>query len=343
MTLSETVAGHGSQIDSQAELHVPRSVFTAEELRGVGQNDRSAAYTDGARSDVRPRGSRSSMRSTSKIIRTGLGIVSALAFGFALNVVVGSKVEHRAAQTREFNAIRSELTATTTALAPTGPRLADGKPLPLGTPMALIRIPSIGVNEVVDEGTSGTVLMDGPGHLRSSVFPGGVGTSEIFGRSSTYGGPFARLGQLHKGARITVTTQDGTFTFVVIDVRRAGARIPSLVVGRARLTLATSIESSFVATGVLWVDADLVKGTAFSPAAPVVKTVPGDERPLGMEIGALWGVAAWLVVLALVLVAATWTWERRGHAQAWITFVGPVAVIGYFLADQIGALMPNIM
>lgn len=330
VTLSESMVHRTSQVAPHEQ--VPHS-FVDTAMYREGGRDTGAARLQGGHAPT---------RSMAEIIRTGLAVVAALAFGFALNVAVGSNVEHRAAQTKEFNILRSELTATTSALAPTGPRLSDGKPLPPGTPMALIRIPAIGVSEVVDEGTSSPVLMDGPGHLRSSVFPGGIGTSEIFGRSSTYGAPFAHIAQLRKGARITVTTQDGTFTFAVLDVRRAGARIPPLGAGQARLTLATSIETSFVATGVVWVDADLVTGTAFSPVAPVVKTVPADEQPLGMDLGALWGAGAWLAVLALVLVGATWTWRHRGHAQAWITFVGPIAVIGYFLADQVGALMPNL-
>lgn len=331
--MSESVVHRMPQVAPHEEVPYPPNIFLESAMYREGRRDTGTA---------RLRRGQASTTSVAEIIRTGLGIVAALALGFALNVAVGSNVEHRAAQTREFNVLRTELTATTSSLAPTGPRLADGEPLPLGTPMALLRIPSIGVNEVVDEGTSGSVLMDGPGHLRSSVFPGGIGTSEIFGRSSTYGDPFAQIAQLHKGARINVTTQDGTFAFAVLDVRRAGARIPPLGAGQSRLTLATAIEASFVATGVVWVDADLVKGTAFSPVAPVVKTVPTDEQPLGMNLAALWGAGAWLAVLALVLVAATWTWRHRGHAQAWISFAGPIAVIGYFLADQVGALMPNL-
>jgi sortase A len=303
----------------------------------------AASFSGGDEDNVPRSASQFLTGSTAKTVRSAFAIVAALAFGFALNVVVGSRVEHSAAQTEEFNALRPELNAGVAPIGSRLGRLGNGTPVPLGTPMALIEIPSIGVKEVVDEGTTGAVLMNGPGHLPSSVFPGGVGTSEILGRSAAYGGPFARIAQLHKGATITVTTQGGTFEFAVIDVRRAGAVIPALGAGQARLTLATAIESSFIPTGVVWVDADLIHGTPFAATQPVVKTVPPDEQPLGMDIGSLWGVAAWLAVLAVVLAGAKWTWRHRGHAQAWIIFFGPIAVIGYLLADQVGALLPNLM
>ena len=281
------------------------------------------------------------------VVRGALLLISALALGFALNVVAGGRVEQSATQSEEFNALRTELAAGTAAGQP---RLSDGRPLPLGTPIALLEIPSIGVHQVVDEGTTGAVLMDGPGHLRSSVFPGGVGTSEIFGRSATYGGPFARIAQLRKGAKITVTSQNGTFTFSVVDVRRAGAVIPALDAGHARLTLATATESSFVPTGVVWVDANLDGGTVFAAYPPVMKTVSADEQPLGTIastpgslVGWLTKVMALLVAFGLVLAGAIWTWRKRGHPQAWIIFSGPIAVVGYFLAGLVGALLPNVM
>jgi LPXTG-site transpeptidase (sortase) family protein len=209
--------------------------------------------------------------------------------------------------------------------------------------MALLEIPSLGVKEVVGEGTTGPVLMSGPGHLRSTVFPGGVGSSVIFGRAATYGGPFAHIHELHRGAQIKVTTAVGTSTFRVVDTRYAGDVVPPLASGQARLTLATATTSFFVPSGVVWVDADLVGSPL--PAASPAAAVPTSERPLGVDTGTsvLGALALWLAVLVCVLAAAVWMWHRRGRVQAWIIFSAPVAVVAYFVAGHASALLPNLM
>ncbi len=161
-------------------------------------------------------------------LRVSLLMVAAVAIGVVANLTLVSRLEQRATQFKETGQLRYKFAAET---APAGPVQGHHKPLALGTPMALLRIPSIGVKEIVDEGTTGQILMAGPGHLPSTVFPGGLGTSVIYGRASTYGGPFARIAQLHKGAKILVTTQDGPpggAVFEVTDIRTAGQKIPAI-------------------------------------------------------------------------------------------------------------------
>jgi len=278
------------------------------------------------------------------VFRIALVMVAAMTVGLALNLTLVSHLEQRAAQFRELSQFRYELAAGT---GPVGPVQSHHRPLALGTPMALLTIPSLEVSEVVDEGTTGEVLLAGPGHLPSTVFPGGLGTSVIYGRASTYGGPFARIAQLHKGTRILVTIQSGptnTAVFRVTDIRRSGERIPPIGRGGARLTLVTARESMFVPSGAVYVDANIV-GTPLPTYPPVVKArnIPASELPLGVDTGDLWMLALWLFALAGVAAGAIWTWHRKGHVQAWIIFVGPGALIGYFFANQISLLLPNVM
>lgn len=277
------------------------------------------------------------------VVRLGLLMVTALTIGLVLNLVLVSRLEQSATQFKELAQFRYTLAGGT---GPIGPS-QNHVPLALGTPMALLTIPSIGVKEVVDEGTNGQVLLAGPGHLPSTVFPGGLGTSVIYGRAGTYGGPFARIAQLHKGARILVTIQNGptnTAVFRVTDIRKGGQRIPPIGRGGARLTLVTAQESRFVPSGVVYVDANIV-GSPLPTPRPVVeaRNIPANELPLGLDLGNLWVLALWTVALAAAAAAAIWTWNRKGHAQAWIIFVGPLALIGYFLANQISVLLPNLM
>src|ERR1700691_1872497 len=130
------------------------------------------------------------------VLRIALLVVAVTMMGVALKLVVVSRLEQRSSQFREFGQLRYQFAGGT---GPISPVQSHHVPLALGTPMALLTIPSIGLREVVDEGTNSQVLLSGPGHLPSTVFPGGLGTSVIYGRASTYGGPFAKISQLRKG------------------------------------------------------------------------------------------------------------------------------------------------
>lgn len=275
--------------------------------------------------------------------RVSLLVLAAVAIGVALNLVLVSRLEQKATQFKEISQLRYQFAAAT---GPTGPLQAHHQPLALGTPMALLTIPSIGLKEVVDEGTNSQVLLAGPGHLPSTVFPGGLGTSVIYGRAGAYGGPFARISQLHKGARILVTIQDGplnTAVFRVSDIRTAGQRIPAIGRSGARLTLVTAKESMFVPSGAIYVDANIV-GSALPTVRPVVKgtDLPANELPLRGDAGSLWLMFVWLFVLVGLVGGGLWTWNRKGRARAWIVFIAPVALVGYFVANQIAVLLPNV-
>jgi sortase A len=267
-------------------------------------------------------------------VRSALFMMAILAIGLVIQLTWVSNWLHRSAQDSLYNQFRSELALGT---APLGSRhLASGQP------MALITIPSIGVSQVVSEGTSGPVLTSGPGHLRSSVFPGGSGTSVIMGRAASYGGPFGRIHELTKGATIKVVTQVGSSTFRVTAVHHGGGVIRQAIPGTSRLTLETAGGTAYVPSGVVWVSADKV-GTALSSSRPVVKVVPAAERPLGIDTGSLWALDLWLGVLAVLVGAAVWTWHRRGRAQAWIVFTAPLLLVWFFVADQAGRLLPNLL
>ncbi len=272
-------------------------------------------------------------------LRHALVVVALVSIGMVVQLAYVSRLEHRSAQVSLYNQFRTELALGT---APLGPRVAGHRTLALGAPMAQITIPSIGVSQVVLEGTTGTVLADGPGHYRSTVFPGGTGDCVILGRAAAYGGPFGRIHDLRKGARITVVTQVGTSVFRVVDVRRAGAEVRPVAPGASRLTLGTASGTSFVPSGVVWVDADKV-GPPLAAQRPVLKTVPAAERPLGLDSGTLLALILWVFAMAALAGGALWTWRYRGRAQAWIIFTAPVLLVWMFVADQFARLLPNLL
>lgn len=270
-------------------------------------------------------------------LRVGLFAIATLCLAFATNLLVGSRLEEHVAQSREFDRLRLELAEGT---APVGPH-SGRQTIAMGTPIALLEIPSIGVREVVDEGTTGSVLMDGPGHMLSTVFPGGVGTSVILGRSAAYGGPFGSIDDLRKGALVKVITGVGPATFRVLDVRKAGDVVPYLPPGKARLTLATASGPAFLPNAVVWVDADLV-GNPLAAQRPAVRNVARSQRPLGTDPSALAPTFGWLALMVIVLAAAVWAWYRWGRAQAWLVFSAPVLLVGLMVAHEIDLLLPNL-
>jgi sortase A len=78
-----------------------------------------------------------------------------------------------------------------------------------------IRIPSIGVNFVVLDGTRDEYLRKGPGFFPEKPFPGSGGTTAIAGHRTTYGAPFNEIDQLGRGDAIVVEMPYARFEYRV--------------------------------------------------------------------------------------------------------------------------------
>jgi sortase A len=118
-------------------------------------------------------------------------------------------------QSQLDNRIRS----TWAAPPPSGRALAR---VPLGSGLAVIWIPRIGMvgkgvhgARVVVEGVSHEDLKKGPGHYPGTALPGAVGNVVISGHRTTYGAPFNRVDELHRGDAIVLETRDRWFTYRV--------------------------------------------------------------------------------------------------------------------------------
>lgn len=275
------------------------------------------------------------------VVRAALIVVAVVTTCLLLYILFVSGLQGRAKQQRSFDRFRSALAEGT---APIGPAV-DGRELAPGTGVAFLEIPSIGVSQVVGEGSRGVDLMGGPGHRRDTPLPGQVGTSVILGRQGTFGGPFSRLGDLKVGAKIKVTTGQGESEFIVTGLRSGGDPAPPpLKKGSGRLLLVTASGRRFMSSGVLRVDADLV-----TPALPAVarsvtaKSLPASEQAMGTDPSTIWALAMWLQALTLLAVGAVWSWHRWGPAQAWVVFLPPVALVGIFVAGQGARLLPNLV
>jgi len=211
------------------------------------------------------------------------------------------------------------------ALTQQGPAsVADWRPAP-GQPVALLSIPSIGVQQIVVEGTSASDLTRGPGHYPGSPLPGRAGNSVIAGRRSAFGGPFHSIGTLQPGDTVEVATGQGAFTYTVGSI---GSVMPGQadVIGGSttnELTLVTSTPA-YRASGRLVVVAKLTTAPAPGPSA-VVPVVPQDQTGLTGEPGAAAPLLFWLEVLAAAAVAAVW-YSRRISPRVARLLMTPIAV-----------------
>jgi len=106
-------------------------------------------------------------------------------------------------------------------------------------PVARLRVPDLGVDQIVLAGASGRTLAFGPGHLDQTAAPGEVGHSVISGHRDTH---FAFLRDLAPAMKLQVQRSDGGWRSYrvrgseVIDSR--SARL-SLATDQPALTLVT--------------------------------------------------------------------------------------------------------
>lgn len=85
-----------------------------------------------------------------------------------------------------------------------------------GSPVSRIRIPTLGVDTVVVEGTSKEALDAGAGHYSESALPGQPGNVAIAGHRVTYGKPFEDLDKLKPGDRAFLDTPVGSYVYEMV-------------------------------------------------------------------------------------------------------------------------------
>jgi sortase A len=281
--------------------------------------------------------------SGTQLIGTALTILAAIALGFVAQMTVLGSLSHARAQKVAYANFRAELAQAT---APVGHFNLDGTDaLPAGRAVAVLSIPSIGVNEVVFEGTDSGVLTKGPGHRRDTVFPGQQGASVIMGRRAAFGGPFARLGDLAGGDKITVITGQGEQAYEVIGVRRTGEpQPPALAAGAGRLTLVTADGQAYAPTDVLRVDAKLTSAAQETPRLAISPAVlPRKDGVLEINLMALIPLVLWGQLLVAAALSLTWVRHRLGPWHAWLVGVPALALLGVLVAGQCAQLVPNLI
>jgi sortase A len=264
------------------------------------------------------------------VVRGGLlifavTILAFLAFAFWLSGL--SHARSQVGLQRRFNTELSDLSAPVSGvIAP-------------GSPVAALRILSIGVNEVVVEGSRSGQLRSGPGHVVGTPLPGQPGNAVIAGRHTMYGGPFKHIGSLERGARIAVITGQGTSTYRVLDVKTYGSTNGSMFgdYGDNRLTLVTA-DPPLRGSRRLVVTARLVE----RPYAPTGLSTTLDPEGLGLtgERGAIAVVLVWLELLVALLLLGVYAMTRWSRWTAWVVFVPALALVTWLFFEHVVMLLP---
>jgi sortase A len=248
--------------------------------------------------------------------------------------------ESNSAQISHALAEASALDTLPTGPPVTAPRTADP---PEGEPIGDIRIPVIGVNQVVVEGTNTADLRKGPGHYTGTPLPGQGGNVSIAGHRTTYGHPFYNLDSVKVGDPIVLTTLQGVFVY---DATKSFVVAPSdtSVIKNvfADILTLTTCNPRFSASTRLILQAKLVHSQLFlnsglKPAAlhadPQSQNLAGDTSvQLGNTL--LWGM------LGVALGVAVYYAALRFRSRRWFIYAGGALVGLVLLWFFFGALSP---
>jgi len=215
---------------------------------------------------------------------------------------------------------------TTTTPAPVIP--------PDGEAVAIIRIPKIGVDKVVVEGTTVTDLRKGPGHYAGTPLPGQIGNAAIAGHRTTYGAPFGNLDQLAEGDLITVETVSGSFDYRVMRdgvfaVKPSQTEVLEPTPSEATLTL-TTCNPKYSASERLVVKAQFdLRANQPQPQAPPTESRTPDDLDAGLSGSdaskaptVRWG-------LLVAIVGGLWwlVFHRYGRWTTWV--VGAIVFVPF--------------
>lgn len=112
-------------------------------------------------------------------------------------------------QSRVQNRLDREFASAELATRYRSARLEEGDAL------TRIKIPKLGVDVVVVEGTTASALRAGAGHYRDTPLPCALGNVAIAGHRTTYGKPFTNIDRLKPGDPIILETPVGRCTYEV--------------------------------------------------------------------------------------------------------------------------------
>lgn len=267
---------------------------------------------------------------TAKAIAIGLTLIAAVIGAFCGYLFIGSALQASRAQDVMYEDLRVDLAQ---AVVPVSGAIAPG------TPLGLVQVPRLGIEQVFVQGSASEQTMEGPGLQPDSVLPGQQGRSILVGRRATYGAPFSHLDEMQTGDIIVVTTGQGRFEYVVDIVRTTDAPDTKIESVPARLSLVTS-DPAITPTRSLVVSAQL-DGKAL-PASTGTVARPADQPGEGSK-SHLVALLLWSQLLLVVTCAFTWAALKVPGRALWIGAVPVFIAILWNVFQNLAVLLPNTL
>jgi sortase A len=84
-----------------------------------------------------------------------------------------------------------------------------------GDPVGRLKIPRLGLDLIVVNGTDDATLRKGPGRDLRSFMPGEGELVYVAGHRTTYGAPFSHIERLRRGDRVLIETPYATFQYAI--------------------------------------------------------------------------------------------------------------------------------
>ncbi len=294
--------------------------------------------------DARPASqSMPSLEPAARLEIGGLTVTTAglLTMAFLLQVLALSPIFYARQQQVMFDEFRYELANGT---APVGQVDQNDLLIGAGSPVAVMKIAAINLETVVVEGTSSGALMSGVGHRRDSPLPGQYGNTVLYGRQFSYGGPFARIGELKPGSKIHITTGQGVSTYSVYDIRYTGDPLPEAVGDGGRLTLVSAAGVPFMPNTVVRVDAKLMSEPNVTPAQMFsAESLDESEAPLAGDPRGWAQLALILVFTVLLIIAMAYSLRLWGPRQTWVVATPLLLALGIAIGTQVSVVLPNLL
>lgn len=272
-----------------------------------------------------------------------LAALSALAAWLLLYAFSLSGFQEASAQHALYATLRSQIAQE---IAPPFGGNSPTDNIPLGKPIAILRVPQAGIDAVVLEGTSSGVLEQGPGLLADTPLPGQPGVSQIYGRQTLFGGPFRHLAALRPGDLFSVTTGQGNFSYVVNDLRYSGQPIPAPPTVQSRMILITAAGAGWRGAAapnqLLYVDAAL-RGSPVGAPPGLPTAVPASQMLMQGDTSVLFPLVLWLQLLLLTVLAVVWVGSRWDRWQTWLVGAPAIVALLWIISGTAFQLLPNLL
>jgi sortase A len=218
-----------------------------------------------------------------------------------------------------------------------------------GTPVGIVEIGAVKMQQVVVEGVGPSQTRAGPGHVPGTAGLGQPGNSVVVGRRAAFGGPFSSIGDLRKGKPILVTTNQGQSVYRITSVRHVsihgagGGRSSTIdrVYGKSpddRLTLVTSANSLPSNESSAVVVVAKMDGTAFAPTPQGARLDSdiGTQR----DSGATASIVLALFLYGLTISASVLLYKRLQPRTAYLLTIGPILAMTIVAAETLSRAFP---